>query len=289
MELDSTTNELNSPHQTDDVHKATEADIFCLYGKLVNPMKELENVCDKKQQQEIAIMKSKSTIHRCLITPVTNAIVWTVVCAIPFLIIFWIAGNLIKVEDGVKFADAYINWYEGLPISNMMVGWGKDIDNLLLQFIFILFLFFIEYVLMPNIIVLLPIMHMLGVLVTIISVIRAIYIIKSAKNALVELNQHIPIMIEQLSEPLSFVPPDYRYSEAIEYFYKSFCNHKAETLKEAVILYDNYMHQKKMESAQEALVHHQILALREIEYQNMQLNNIHKKLRSIDSRLFWNL
>lgn len=88
---------------------------------------------------------------------------------------------------------------------------------------------------------------------------------------------------------MSFVPPDYRYSEAIEYFFRSFFNQKAETLKEAVILYDNYVHQKKMESAQEFLVQQQILALKEIEYQNIQLNNIHSKLSDIDSRLFWNL
>lgn len=288
MELDST-NEINLSQQTEGVLQITDADVFQLYGRLVNPMKELENACERQQKQEEAIAEAKETIGVCFITPFIYAIGWTVAFAIPFLIVFWVAGNLVKLEDGVKFASAYINWYEDLPISNMMVGWGTSIDSLLLKFIFLILLGFVEFLLMPNVIVLLPIMFVVGVLVTIIGVIRAKCVIKSGKEELVELNQQIPIMIEQLSGPLSFVPLDYRYSEAIEYFFRSFCNQKAETLKEAVILYDNYVHQKKMESAQEFLVQQQILALKEIEYQNIQLNNIHSKLSDIDSRLFWNL
>lgn len=215
MELDST-NEINLSQQTEGVLQITYADVFQLYGRLVNPMKELENACERQQKQEEAIAEAKETIGGCFITPFIYAIGWTVAFAIPFLIVFWVAGNLVKLEDGVKFASAYINWYEDLPISNMMVGWGTSIDSLLLKFIFLILLGFVEFLLMPNVIVLLPIMFVVGVLVTIIGVKRAKCVIKSGKEELVELNQQIPIMIEQLSGPLSFVPPDYRYSEAIE-------------------------------------------------------------------------
>ncbi|MBQ3514336.1 MAG: hypothetical protein IJA32_11175 [Lachnospiraceae bacterium] len=195
MELDST-NEINLSQQTEGVLQITDADVFQLYGRLVNPMKELENACERQQKQEEAIAEAKETIGVCFITPFIYAIGWTVAFAIPFLIVFWVAGNLVKLEDGVKFASAYINWYEDLPISNMMVGWGTSIDSLLLKFIFLILLGFVEFLLMPNVIVLLPIMFVVGVLVTIIGVIRAKCVIKSGKEELVELNQQIPIMIE---------------------------------------------------------------------------------------------
>ena len=288
MELSNTNEGMNLSQQTEGGRQITEADVFQLYGRLINPLKDLENACEKKQQQEKAITEAKTTIGTSFVAPFIFAIIWTIALAIPFLIVFWIAGNVIKLEDGVKFATAYINWYEDLPISNMMEGWASDTENLLLQFLKVLLLAFVELLLMPNVIVLLPIMFVVGIFATIISVIRAKSVLKRSKKELVELNQQIPTMIEQLSGPLSFVPPDYRFSEAVEYFFRSFCNQRADTLKEAVILYDNYMHQKKMESAQEALVQQQVLALKEIEYQNIQLNNIHSKLRDIDSRLFWN-
>lgn len=177
MELDST-NEINLSQQTEGVLQITYADVFQLYGRLVNPMKELENACERQQKQEEAIAEAKETIGGCFITPFIYAIGWTVAFAIPFLIVFWVAGNLVKLEDGVKFASAYINWYEDLPISNMMVGWGTSIDSLLLKFIFLILLGFVEFLLMPNVIVLLPIMFVVGVLVTIIGVIRAKCVIK---------------------------------------------------------------------------------------------------------------
>ena len=177
MELDST-NEINLSQQTEGVLQITDADVFQLYGRLVNPMKELENACERQQKQEEAIAEAKETIGVCFITPFIYAIGWTVAFAIPFLIVFWVAGNLVKLEDGVKFASAYINWYEDLPISNMMVGWGTSIDSLLLKFIFLILLGFVEFLLMPNVIVLLPIMFVVGVLVTIIGVIRAKCVIK---------------------------------------------------------------------------------------------------------------
>ena len=109
-----------------------------MWQRQVNPMKELENACERQQKQEEAIAEAKETIGVCFITPFIYAIGWTVAFAIPFLIVFWVAGNLVKLEDGVKFASAYINWYEDLPISNMMVGWGTSIDSLLLKFIFLI-------------------------------------------------------------------------------------------------------------------------------------------------------
>lgn len=289
MEIRNTNDEMNLSQETIEMHQITEADIFMLYGRLVTPMQELENACERQHQQEEAVADAKATIGICFLTPFIYAIVWTIALAIPFLIIFWIAGNLIRLEDGVKFASAYIGWYEDLPISNMMEGWGSGIENLFLHFLFILFLGFVEFLVMPNVIVLLPIMFPFGILATIIGVIRAKFVLKKGKKELVELSQQIPSMIERLSGPLSFVPPDYRFSEAIEYFYRSFCNQKANTLRDAVILYDNYVHQKKMEASQEELIQQQIAVLRQIEYQNLQLNKIHGKLKDIDSRLFWEL
>lgn len=289
MEISNTNEEMNLSQEMESEHQITEKDVFLLYGRLVSPMKELEDTCERQRQQEEAIANAKATIATCFITPFIHAIIWTVALAIPFLFIFWIAGNVIRLEDGVKFASAYISWYEDLPISNMMEGWGKGIDNLLLHFLFILFLGFVEFLLMPNVIVLLPIMFVVGIFATIIGVIRAKFVLTTGKKELEELNQQVSVKIEQLSDPLSFVPPNYRFSEAIEYFYMCFCNQKADTLKEAVILYDNYAHQKKMESSQEALIQQQIQVLKEIEYQNVQLKNINRKLRTIDNRLFWNL
>lgn len=60
MELDST-NEINLSQQTEGVLQITYADVFQLYGRLVNPMKELENACERQQKQEEAIAEAKET------------------------------------------------------------------------------------------------------------------------------------------------------------------------------------------------------------------------------------
>ena len=193
------------------------------------------------------------------------------------------------MDDGIKFASAYIDWYEDLPISNAMESWNEGVHNLLLQLLFIAFLGLVELLIMPNVIFVFPIVFAISVLVTVISVINAKSLIARSKKELPQRSQQIQMMVNKLNEPLSFVPPDYRFSEAIEYFYRSYCNKKADTLKEAVTLYDTYAHQRRMEESQESIIQHQVEMLKKIEYQNVQLKKIHSKLRDIESQLYWDI
>lgn len=51
-----------------------------------------------------------------------------------------------------------------------------------------------------------------------------------------------------ISQTIGIVPPNYRYEIAIEFMYNCFANERADTVKEAVNLYEEQLHRWKMEN-----------------------------------------
>jgi hypothetical protein len=61
--------------------------------------------------------------------------------------------------------------------------------------------------------------------------------------------------MKQMNEELrkhnmDIIPPDYRYKEAMVFFYNALNNQRAMTIQEAVNLYEDYLHNNKMEAMQ---------------------------------------
>ena len=53
---------------------------------------------------------------------------------------------------------------------------------------------------------------------------------------------------------IEFIPPDYRYVEAVESFYRYLLNGRANDLQQAVNLYEEELHRMRMENAQQAML-----------------------------------
>ncbi len=60
--------------------------------------------------------------------------------------------------------------------------------------------------------------------------------------------------VKRLGGKISFLPPDYRYSEAVESFYRYVNNYRANDLQQAINLYEEEMHRLRMENAQLAML-----------------------------------
>lgn len=265
----------------------TEADVFNLYGRLVEPLKQFEDACAEQASYKESVENAKAIMWSWWLQAILYTVIFTVVLAIPFAILFWNAGKHIQIGEGANLVETYYEWYKGLEVTANVTEWCKNFMGLFTGIIGFVVIVSFEMVVMPCATFLVPIVAIISLVVSILGAIHASSIVAGSKAGLPARQETIEAMLEELEGPLTFVPPDYRYSEAVEYFYKSFANHKADTLKEAVNLYDNYVHQRNMEESQQVLIQNQVAMLQQIEYQNIQLQNINSKLNNIKSTLFW--
>lgn len=102
----------------------------------------------------------------------------------------------------------------------------------------------VENVLAPVVLFLLPLMSIVSIFTTIFAVFHAKVIIRARQQQIETLDSQLDASLNELSVPISFVSPDYRFSEAIEFFYHSFANGKASTLQEAILQYDDFSHKR---------------------------------------------
>lgn len=75
-------------------------------------------------------------------------------------------------------------------------------------------------------------------------------------------------------ETLSLLPPKYIYLEAIDYFIDVVTNMRADTIKEAVNLYEEHLHRQRMEAAQNKLTEQQNIMLQLQQENRAILNSI---------------
>ena len=68
---------------------------------------------------------------------------------------------------------------------------------------------------------------------------------------------------KKIAPYINSIPQDYRNSQALAFFSNSFFNSKVKNLLEAVNLYDQYLHQQKMEQSQREIAEAQRRSQRE--------------------------
>ena len=92
-----------------------------------------------------------------------------------------------------------------------------------------------------------------------------------------EIDELMPIVnseMEDISEVACFIPPNYRYSDALDFFVEAYANSKVDNLKEAVNLYDTNEYRQNMLDYQAEMVEWtKAIAFAELE-QAEQLKNI---------------
>ena len=66
-----------------------------------------------------------------------------------------------------------------------------------------------------------------------------------------------------------------------------FDNHKADSLKEALLQYDDYAHKCRLELGQQEMIGRLNTAIDMIQEQNDKLDSIHSEVRSVNSKVNW--
>ena len=263
----------------------TVQDIFGLYARLSGPLKEMEQVCDRQETLKKELKEAKETVSIAFIKPFLSALAWTFALAIPFIVLFLIVTNVSHVPDGRSLFDAYDDWLSGTALGAKFLEiipregfWG---------FICMVLSLAVWCGIFPCVIFLLPAMFVLSVIVTVFSVIFAKRVIKKNTAAIPVLQQEINERIQAMAEALAYVPPDYRFSMAVDHFCQSYANQKADSLKEAVNLFDVYLHQQKMEQKQQEILNVERRKLSEMAYQSEQLEKINRELKQIRRDVDW--
>ena len=102
-----------------------------------------------------------------------------------------------------------------------------------------------------------------------------------------KLDAEISDDINVISEAIDLVPPDYRSSAALEYMSNAIESKKAESLKEAMLQYDEYVFREEMKDSQQQIISKLNNIIDNQMEQSKQLNKINKNVSSINSKLNW--
>lgn len=263
-------------------------DLFTLYSQLIQPVQEYEATAYRKSQAESTLAQARETVSSAWIMPFATSIALSVVLAIPFAILFVIAGNVMTNEEGIKLISLFDKWLGDLWIIEQITNFLSPDNFPLWSAIIILPLFLlIEYLIAPTVIFLFPTLFILNVFTTIFSTRKAKQTIIDKEQEIVHLQDELDIRLDDLSLPISFVPPNYRYSQALEYFCYCYANGKATTLQEAVNAYDTYLHQQRMEQGQQQILATQDIILQKIRYQNIELSQLNDSINRLHNKVDW--
>ncbi len=80
--------------------------------------------------------------------------------------------------------------------------------------------------------------------------------VNEMQDALEEVKRGFEIMDEKSSD-LYVIPEDYRYRTAMDYIYKVMKDNRAETLNDALAMFDDQLHRWRMEDMQRKFVEHE--------------------------------
>ena len=265
-------------------------DLNKVYHALLGPVKEIEMLSERRERLQKEMSDAKDTLSTKFITPFIAAIHFTSMFAIPFTIIFFIATFLIKNADGVRYSKVYELWFSETTslgwifyLLNKFTELFGNIFGGLLAVIGTL----IVYVVLPVFIFLLPAMFGISIIVTVISCVVARRKLKSLPGEIKSVENDIDDIISTISKAISFVPPDYRFSDALEYFCTAFDNHKADSLKEAMLQYDDFVHKRKLELNQQEILEKHNETLRMLEYQNSKIDSLKLDVNRVESKVDW--
>lgn len=202
--------------------------LFSLYKQLINPMCAIEG-----REEEILIKQAKIQEINGVIY---NFFKRLLKLSIPFGImsfVFWAF-----FEDAPPFntfVDSFAEFSENIFIGLSNIG----IPEFICLIVYFL-IFFGGIYLLP-----IPIPVMILFLRN--------YVLKKKiskiNREIKEIENDIEERIALISDVLSFVPPAYRYSEAVTYFVDSYANSRVSNLKEAVNGFDSYKHRQNVENS----------------------------------------
>ncbi len=246
-----------------------EKEMFSLFYVLSKYLKEHENMTALRKKDNQLLINGLEDVNKPATYVISSVLGGTIVFGIPFLIIFYIVTNVVHLGDGRSLYYVYDTFIANIPVVNRFLTWLSDFhgESIILLLLLQLFVLALWYILVPCITVLMPAM-------AVISLFQLKKIKKSIpklRDEVRELDKYISELEKEMDFAITFVPPDYRTSEALEFFCNDFANGKVTNLKEAMKEYDLYCHRKSVEETQKKAASEQTRLLQE---QNEILKNL---------------
>lgn len=196
--------------------------LFMLYEQLINPFKEIEDlqamIIQAKNRIKANQTEMNSFFYR-IKTPgfITSGFAFAIIC----LLLFSWAGNgfdlMLVMQEYIPISDGVFLILFGIVLP-LLIGFG------------------------------------------LCAIVAGIKNIKLSSNneelskSVAVFEQSIEKKIAELGDVVSFIPPQYRYSQALAFFVESYSNSKIDNLKEAVNLYDTHDYRNKMLDSQAEII-----------------------------------
>lgn len=258
-------------------------ELFSLYRDLVGPFKEFENRSYNKWIIEKAANEARGTIAYGYKGIIGEMFGNTVKGAIPFLIVFYIAVNVIQI-DGEKLFHHFEDLVETVPVTNMIfslydIPFFQDSDFGTLIFAILVLLF--SFVLFPCLIFLFPLMIAITMIYRTHVISKAKKTLKSCEDTLPQAEALIQEVRKVIAPHIGKIPRNYRSSAALAFFSDSFFNYKVRNLQEAVNLYDQYLHQQRVEQSQRKMAQAQEGISRQLDYMQDQMDSMEAEINSL--------
>lgn len=230
--------------------------LFSIYEKLIEPFRQIEAKISRVNDLQEAIDDNKD-YTKCSLERIFHFAKYIFIPTLIVNIIF-----VASLDD-----DATIGKF--LPLYRLFDYMIDNHDSM-----------FIELLLLPYAYVLHPIFVSLIITAIIVIIVNIIHMIQNKKYQQ-EIDELIPIINQEtdsISEVACFIPPSYRYSQALDFFVDAYANSKIDNLKEAVNLYDTNEYRQNMLDYQKQTVEWlQTIAFAELE-QAEQLSRISKDI-----------
>ncbi len=231
--------------------------LFSLYEKMVEPYRRIEAKISRVNDLQEAIDDNKD-YTKCSFS--------RVIYFSKYLFIPLIIANLIIVFSNSQ-NDEFITKY--FPLSDFFEFVLDKFDSLFLEILSVAYVMVLHPIFVA--------MIFIGIIVIIVNI---IHMIENKKNQK-EIDELTPVInkeIYDLSEVSCYIPPDYRYSKALDFFVNAYSNSKVDNLKEAVNLFDTNEYRENMLYYQQKLCELQ----EEILYVELeQLNQLNSLSRDV--------
>lgn len=204
--------------------------LFTIYEKLVEPLRQIETKVSRVDDLRKAIDNNEYYAKHSF----KRVIHSSKLLFLPFLII-----NFIILNKAV-FSDNDMLWSLYVPLASVfdtLDGYSNSLIFDILTTIYVIYIFFFR----PIVIATIP--------VWIVVVIKNKNHSAQNKKYKKEINELTPIInqeVDNISKVICFVPPNYRYSQALNFFVDAYANSKIDNLKEAVNLYDTNKYRQDM-------------------------------------------
>jgi len=264
-------------------------DLNRVYHHLIGPVQAIESLCEYKHRKQMEFNDARGTLSSKIVSTIAMAIQFTATLAIPFLILFALVIIFKKTPEGIRYITVYENWFTEKfePLDQFAMFLQAKIGMTLGSIIGVILTFLFFFIINPLLMLLFPAMLVVAIVVTIFNCIKARLAVKSLPEEIEKTEEYIKDEIDRIAMGLALVPPDYRSSDAIQFFCKVFDNKKADSLKEAMIQYDDYVHKMQVEYAQQEILDKHNEALRMLAYQSDRIDALNSDIRRLNSKVSW--